>query len=91
MWGRGKRAGIWLGFVQQIRRRAFSKGTSGSAKQPGKSVDSPRADCLLSLRETVNFFVPALLLYTTTLVTFPDSLTFALTLIHFGLSSLSTP
>ena len=50
-----------------------------------------RADYLLSLRETVNFFVPALLLYTTTLVTFPDSLTFALTPIHFGLSSLSTP
>lgn len=68
----------------------FQRGPVAARSSRGNQLIA-RADYLLSLRETVNFFVSALLLYTTTLVTFPDSLTFALTLIHFGLSSLSTP
>lgn len=86
--GRGLGFG-WASF-NKSEGTHFQRGPVAARSSRGNQLIA-RADYLLSLRETVNFFVPALLLYTTTLVTFRDSLTFALTPIHFGLSSSSTP
>lgn len=88
----GKREEGWdlAGLRSTNQKARIFKGDQWQRSSRGNQLIA-RADYLLSLRETVNFFVPALLLYTTTLVTFPDSLTSALTPTHFGLSSLSTP